>query len=168
MDKLIEKANRLAEITQRMGFALWQIQELEGCTARYLVLVTQAKRGMGTKACDELLGKAFGKTLGATIHKVTKTGLLSIDLERRFCALLTERNWLVHKLRAQSRNAIHSKPIAEKIIQRLDAMADESKALLYEIAALAEQYVKKIGISQQQIEEAANHLLEQWHDPNVI
>ena len=65
MDEVIKKANRLAVITQRIGFALWQIQELEGCTAQYLVLITQAKKGMGAKAGNELLGKAFGKTFGS-------------------------------------------------------------------------------------------------------
>jgi len=168
MDQLFEKANRLNAITQRVGFALWQIQELEGCTARYLILVTQARRGMGTKAGNELLDKALGKTFGTTIHRVTKAGLLSADLERRFCVLLRERNWLVHKSRAQSRNAIHSDPVAEKIILRLDAMADESNALLSEIGTLAERHVKNLGISQQQIEEATNRLLEQWHNPTAI
>jgi hypothetical protein len=123
---------------------------------------------MGTKAGNELLGKTFGKTFGATIHKITKAGLLSIVLERRFCELLRERNWLVHKSRAQSRNAIHSDPVAEKIIRRLDAMADESKALLSEIGVLAERHVKNYGISQEHIEEAATRLLEQWHDQNAI
>jgi hypothetical protein len=31
MNEHLEKANRLAVITQRIGFALWQIQELERC-----------------------------------------------------------------------------------------------------------------------------------------
>lgn len=168
MDERIKKANRLAVITQRIGFALWQIQELEGCTAQYLVLVTQAKKGMGAKAGNELLGKAVGKTFGTTIHQATKARILSPELERRFCELLMERNWLVHKSRAQSRNAIHSDQVAETVIRRLDAMADESKALLSEIGALAERHVNNLGYSQQQIEEAANRLLEQWHDPTAI
>ncbi len=168
VEQLIEQASRLNAITQRVGFALWQIQELESCTAQYLVLVTQAKMGMGTKAGNELLDKALGKTFGTTIHRATKAGLLSADLERRFCALLRERNWLVHKSRAQSSNAIHSDLAAEKIILRLDAMADESNAILSEIGALAERHVKTFGISQQQIEESANRLLEQWHNPTAM
>jgi hypothetical protein len=47
-------------------------------------------------------------------------------------------------------------------------MADESNALLSEIGGLAERHAKNFGISQQQIEEAANRLLEQWHNPTAI
>src|ERR1700674_533447 len=43
----IQRAYRLAEITQKVGFALWQLQELEVITALYFVLVAQARRGMG-------------------------------------------------------------------------------------------------------------------------
>ena len=41
----IQKAERLAAITQKVGFTLWQLQELEGATAVYFVLVAQARRG---------------------------------------------------------------------------------------------------------------------------
>jgi hypothetical protein len=130
--------------------------------------MTQAKRGMGTKAANELLEKALGKPFGITINKIMKAGLLSADLERRFDAIRKERNWIAHDSRAQSRNAIHSDQVAEEFIRRLDAIAEESKALLNEIGLLAEQHVKKFGINQQQIEKKATIILEQWHDPNGI
>ena len=40
---MMQRAVRLAEITQGVGFALWQLQELEGSTALYFVLVAQAR-----------------------------------------------------------------------------------------------------------------------------
>ena len=43
-------ADRLAAITQQVGFALWQLQALEGATAQYYVLIAQAVRGMGVEA----------------------------------------------------------------------------------------------------------------------
>ena len=46
----MQEAERLKIITQRIGFALWQIQELEGVSAQYFVIVTQAKKGMGEAA----------------------------------------------------------------------------------------------------------------------
>ena len=58
----LEKADRLAAITQRIGFALWQIQELEGVSAQYFVLVVQAKKGMGLAAGNALEEKAKKKT----------------------------------------------------------------------------------------------------------
>ena len=168
MDKYFEKANRLAVITQQIGFVLSQIQELEHCSVQYLFLATQAKKGMGTKAANEHLNKLSGKPFGTTINRIKKAGLISADLEHRFDALRSERNWLVHESRGQTSNAIHSDPVAEKFICRLEAIANESLALLHEIGTLAEQHVKKFGISQEKIDEETKRLLEQWHDPNAI
>jgi len=76
--------------------------------------MTQAKKGMGAEAGNELLDKAFRKKFGATINQLRKYRLLSTDLECRFEELLKERNWLVHESRGQNRNAIHSDPVAVK------------------------------------------------------
>jgi hypothetical protein len=38
LNQQLQKADRLAAITQRIGFALWQIQGLEGVAAQYFVL----------------------------------------------------------------------------------------------------------------------------------
>ena len=164
----IEKADRLAEITQRIGFALWQIQELEGVTAQYFVLVAQAKKGMGLAAGNALDEKAKKKTFGATIHHVSKAGLLSSELENRFTNLLSERNWLVHRSRADSRSAIHSALEMQRLVVRIDKIAEESLSLLRGIGTLSEAYVKKHGVTEEYIDKKAKELLEQWHASDAI
>lgn len=159
----LQLANRLSAITQKVGFALWQLQELEGVSAQYFVLLVQAEKGMGLVAANALIEKAKHKTFGATIHQMTKAGLLSSELDTRFTYLLTERNWLVHKSRASSRSAIYSDTSMNKLISRLDAMADESLALIKEVAVLVDRFVKTHGITEQQINEKTNQLLEEWH-----
>ena len=168
MNQQLQKANRLAAITQRIGFVLWQIQELEGVAAQYFVLLAQAKKGMGRAAGNALVDKAQNKTFGGTIHQMVNAGLLSSELELRFSNLLSERNWLVHKSRRTSRNAIHSDSAAQKLLLHIDSMADESNALLKELGVLTERYVKDQGVLKQQIETTANQLLEQWHTSEAI
>jgi len=167
LNQQLQKATRLAAITQRIGFALWQIQELEDVVAQYFVLLVQAKKGMGLDAGKALVDKAQNKTFGGTIHQMVKAGLLSPEVEFRFSNLLSERNWLVHKSRRTSRSAIHSNSVAQKLLIRLNSMADESKALLKEIGLVAERYVENQGVSEQKIEAAANQILEQWHASEV-
>jgi hypothetical protein len=147
---------------------LWQLQELEGVAAQYFVLVVQAKRGMGQAAGDILTEKALGKTFGATIHEMTKAGLLDIDIETRFSDLLTERNWLVHKSRSQSRSAIYNDATAAKLMSRLDEIANESLVLLRKVGARAERHVKVLGVTQQFIDTTAAELLRQWHESDAI
>jgi uncharacterized protein YutE (UPF0331/DUF86 family) len=159
----LQMAERLAAITQQIGFTLWQLQELEGVTAQYFVLLAQAHKGIGLTAGNALVEKAQAKTFGTTIREIAKAGLLAPELEVRFSNLLAERNWLVHKSRASSRSAVHNDDAMHKLLLRVDAMAEESNALLSEVGKLSERFVKQHGVSDQQVENNANQLLEQWH-----
>lgn len=126
------------------------------------------KKRNGASAGNTLEEKAKKKTFGATIHQRTKAGLLSSKLESRFRNLLTERNWLVHKSRADSRRAIHNDLEMQKLLLRLDEIADESLSILREIGALSEAYVKKHGVTEEYIKEQAKKILEQWDSSDSI
>lgn len=167
-DIQMEKVNRLNEITQRIGFALWQMQELEGVSAQYFVLASQAEKGMGEVAGNTLVEEARKKTFGRTIHRISNQGLLSTELKDRFFNLLSERNWLVHRSRADSRDAIHSNKAMQKIVARIDAMEKESLSLLREIGSLSMAYVKKHGVTEQYTNKKAQELLKQWHTSEEI
>jgi len=160
-------ANRLSAVTQSVGFALWQLQELEGASAQYFVLLAQAEKGMGIIAGEALIEKAQNKTFGATIHQIAKAGLLSPELETRFTNLLSERNWLVHSSRSTSRSAVHNDTSLKAVVNRVTAISDESLALLKEIGILVERFVKQHGVTRKYIDENANELLEQWHASNL-
>lgn len=162
-EQWLEDADRLAVITQRVGFALWQIQELEGVAAQFFVLVAQAERGMGADAGNLLLAEAQRNTFGATVHQITEAGLIDADLEQRLCALLSERNWLVHKSRSDSRHAVRGDAAARQLVDRIDAIADESNAILKRIGELAEQHVFKHGVSRVRIDKVTARLLNEWH-----
>lgn len=171
MDEIANKlaqAARLDAITKQVGFALWQLQELEGVAARYFVLVTQARKGMGMPAGEVLVEKAQRKTFGGTVHEIAEAGLLTADLKSRFTKLLAERKWLVHQSRATSRNAVYHDRAMDKLVLRLDAIADESRALLRELGVLAERYVKAHGVTPEFIEKAADELLRQWQAADAI
>jgi len=159
----LEKADRLATITQRVGFALWQLQELEGITAHYFVLSAKSIKGMGLDAGNALLDKAMKNTFGATIREMSSAGLLSAELQERFEKLLIERNWLVHRSRADSRSAIHKPMAMNRVVERLDAIADEALFLLKTVGALSDAHVKKHGITEDYIAKKAMEILEHWH-----
>lgn len=163
LEARLQKADRLAAITQHIGFAIWQLQELEGCAAQYYVLVAQAKPGMGAEAGNELLKKAQRKTFGMTIDSLAKANLLPAELGERFHRLLAERNWLVHNSRATNRNAIHDDHAAKRLVSRIGGIAEEAGSLLSEIGNLIETFVGKHGVRLKDIELAAASLLEEWH-----
>lgn len=73
-DQKIQKADRLDEISKRVGFALWQLQELEGVAVQYFVLLVQAKKGMGLAEGTALVEKAQSNTFGGLGLKVDFPG----------------------------------------------------------------------------------------------
>lgn len=161
-------ADRLHIVTQQIGFVLWQIQELEGVSAQYFVLLAKATKCMGETAGNALLDKAKKNTFGTTIRHIKEHGLLSSDLERRFNHLLSERNWLVHRSRADSRDAIHSDVHMQKLLTRIDTMANETLALLKEIGSLSLNFVKEHGVTEEYVNKKAEELLKQWRSSEII
>ncbi|MBL8437284.1 MAG: hypothetical protein JNM61_03715 [Zoogloeaceae bacterium] len=164
----LAKADRLAAVTQSIGFALWQLQALEGDAAGYFVLLAKAKKGMGLTEGNALVEKAQGKTFGATLHQIAKAGLLSPEVEERFAKLLAERNWLVHRSRADSRNVIHNDKAMSALLERLEAMADESLALLKFIGTETTAFVQSHGVSMDYVAKVSKQLLEQWHAADAL
>lgn len=158
------KEKRLSTISQRVGFVLWQIQELENILAHYLVILTKATKGMGLDAGEALIAEALSKPFGATISQIIKGGLLSSELESRFKALLSERNWLVHSSRITSRSAIHNEKSMNELLKRLHDIDKESLLLMNKISTLVEQFVKQHGVSSREIEDGARLILEKWHN----
>lgn len=159
----LEKADRLALVTQRIGFTLWQLQELEGVAASYFVLVAQARKGMGLAVGNALVEEAQGKTFGVTLRQISKAGLLSSEIAERFTQLLSERNWLVHRSRADSRNVIYDSHALEALLVRLDAVADEAFELLKCINVETMVFARRQGVSMQDVELVSKQLLDQWH-----
>jgi uncharacterized protein YutE (UPF0331/DUF86 family) len=157
------KAHRLYALTQRVGFALWQLQELEGASAQYFVLVCQATAGMGEDLGRALVEKAKIKTFGATITQLAKAKRLEPDTQKRFQTLLAERNWLVHYSRADSRDAIHNENAFRAVVQRLDNIAEEAHQLVKNVGARAKAFVQDHGVSLAHIDELAAQTLKTWH-----
>ena len=160
---LEQKAERLFRITQRIGFALWHLQELEGVAAHYVVLVTQAKKGMGFESGIALLEPVQFLPFGGILTKITNASLLDAGLETRFKKVLRERNWLVHRSRGTSRNALSNDSGTDKVVERVDALAAEARSLLRVLGSKIEGYARDQGVSMKDVDERASVLLEQWH-----
>ena len=163
-----QNAERLAEITQQIGFALWQLQELEQVSATYFVLLAKATRGMDLKVGEALVAKTPGETFGQTISKLRAANLVSDELETRFLALLHERNWLVHASRSDSHGAVYADATFESLKLRLDKLAEAALALLLEIGVLAERHVIAHKVSQLEIDAGAATLLKSWRESDSI
>ncbi len=162
------KAKRLSKIAERIGFAIWQIQELEGACATFLILASEATPGIGVEAGLALEKAAKAKTFGRLLAGLKKKGTLEPDLEQRLDNILSERNWLVHRSRASSRSAVYHDTDAKKTIQRIDDIAQEALALLREIGKKVSEIAESCNISEIQLNQSAQQILAGWRksDPS--
>jgi len=56
----------------------------------------------------------------------------------------------------------------QRLVVRIDKMAEESLSLLREISTLSEAHVKKYGVTEEYIDKKAKELLDQWHASDAI
>lgn len=159
----LSDAERLNLVSQRVGFALWQLQELEGVVATYLVLSSRATRGMGESAGNALLVAALSKPFGQTIGDLKKAGKLPAPLIDPVDHLLHERNWLVHRSRASSRIAVRRDDHCADLVSRLNAIGDKALALIREFGLLVEAIATSHGVSAAYIDTESSKILKKWH-----
>gem|GEM_PF-1055679 len=159
------RAERLESLTQAVGFALWQLQILEGSTAQYYVLVELAEPMMGEDNGNVLVEKAQRNTFGASISQLGRAKRLPDPILARFKVLLRERNWLVHGSRSGSQIALADATAFVELHSRLELITEEAGSLLKQIAALSEKFVVGKGISVELIATKTAEILAQWEIP---
>lgn len=162
MNKKAQANRRLEKISERMGFALLQVQNLEENAATYFVMVTQAKPGMGYTAGMALAEKAQSKMFGITVKRLRKAGVLNDDLENRFTSILAERNWLVHDSRKTIDRALFNLEEFDKVIKKIESISDESLALLKDLYPFVEAHLLNNGFTKDQINRTVQKVLEEW------
>ena len=103
-DSLV-RADRLGALMQAVGFAVWQLQELETTVAGYITVRLRETRGVGIERGGEIAAKVESRPLGPLIKELVAAGVTSDKVGAELAILLEERNWLVHRARRETRRA---------------------------------------------------------------
>ena len=153
---------RLAVLMQSVGFAVWQLQELETSVATYLVIRVHAHRGIGTVPGEQLIKKAEGRTLGSLVTELAKSGVIDGQLSVDLREVLEQRNWLVHRACRENRGILASPKQFSELLVRLEALAHRSLELLKEVASGIENHVLSCGVDRRTIDSEADRLARSW------
>ncbi len=159
----LEISDRLRAITQKVGFAVWQLQELEGIAAIAYVLLEKAESGMGMEAGKAILEKALAKTFGQMVRDIVKARILGPDFNARLLGLVEQRNWLVHRSKADSRTAVLGDAAAKQLLKRLEGLIAETAALTKQFGIVVENHPKMRRVPRQEAADEAARTLERWH-----
>lgn len=158
----LETAGRLAALMQAVGFALWQLQELENTAASFIAVRLRNTRGVGLERGGEIAAEVEGRTLGGMVKELVAGGVISDEIGSRLAIVLEERNWLVHRARRETRGILGNDDIYGGTMQRLEVMADRSLALTRELGAAVEAYVIESGVSPEFIEQEGERIARSW------
>jgi len=158
----LEAAERLGALMQRVGFALWQLQELENTAAGYIVVRLRDARGVGVNQGAVISAEVEKLPLGKLVGELAKAGVIDPALASRLKAALDERNWLVHRSRREHRGVLSDPAAYTGLSMRLDALADDALTLNKELARTMEEYVVNSGVSRDFIDGEAERLARAW------
>src|SRR5690348_13259845 len=115
----------LERITSRVGFTVWQLQQLEQTVQNYHVFVNKLSPEVARSEAEKMFEKAEGQTLGQLYRELSKTGEPAALLPR-LESLIKERNWLVHHSRLEDRTQLYSPEKLLALSKRIEAIADEA------------------------------------------
>jgi hypothetical protein len=147
---------------EHVGFATWQLQELETTAAAYLTVRILAYRGIGIARGKVMLKEAESRTFGSLLTKLAKSGVIEKTLALKLGEILEERNWLVHRVRRENRAVLANAQQYDSLIERLEALADRSMELLNLLATDMERYVLHAGVDRTVIDAEADRLARSW------
>lgn len=158
----VAQAELLSELLQHVGYAFWQLSECEDTVAHLVTIRLRATVGMGEEQGEALLAAAQRRTFGSLLRELRETQVLAPELERRMLALLEERNWLVHRSKRESRGVLHRGAAFDRLVSRLQSIAEEATAVNALLAAALEAYVVQAGVDPAFIDREAERLARSW------
>jgi hypothetical protein len=158
----IAKAQLLAQLLSRVGYAVWQAAECEDTLAHYIVLHLRAAKGIGKAEGLKILEKAQNRTFGHLLKELREQGVLDPYLEERASGLLAERNWLVHRAKRESRGVLNDATRLNELIDRLDRIGKEAVRLNAILESELEEFVVNSGVDRSRIDSEAVRLQKSW------
>lgn len=149
---------------QDVGFALWQIQELENTLAHYLVIVHKVEPGVAKDVAEGILEKTRKKTLGQLVNDLRSKEKVPTELLERLEGFVEHRNWLAHRSRGESRKHLYQEELHHIFFDRVEWVADEALSLGKAFCEEITRHVVKHGVSKEYIERTAAGIMREWSE----
>lgn len=158
----LEHSERLAALMQSVGFAVWQLQELETTVATYMALRLHVHPGIGRSQGEAILKAAEGRTLGSLLRELAKSGIIEDQLASDLEELLGDRNWLVHRARRENRGVIANPQHLNQLLNRLQRIAGRAFEFHKSLATDLELHLLNAGVDRAVIDREAERLAQSW------
>jgi hypothetical protein len=121
---------RVVVLRTEMGLALWEAQGVEQIVAKYYAVVFKLP---GTPSLEEIeiaFEDNFAHTAGKLIGLLKKASDIKDIGAEKLEHFVSERNWLVHKLRRQEFQLLKDKSEYEAVVMRVRSLSALSVELI--------------------------------------
>lgn len=137
-----------SELHRKMGRSLFATQVLDHAIVYYMALWTKSSPAESIEMVEKHLTKAHGQL----VRKLDNLGLKPDWLEDRLEKYRDERNWLVHHIYSKSIEDLYSETKCMTLLERIDKVHAEAKALTEEFMVLNDRWMQESGISEEDLE----------------
>lgn len=142
-----EQLEKLEHLCLEMGWCLWHIQGAEQMLAKNYAIVFRVSENPTEEKIDEEFEKHFSLNAGRLIGLHKAGANIEATLANRLEEFVSERNWLVHKLR---RMELHKLFASENeygsVIERVQALSQEANNLTTEFHDATRRYFLSRGV----------------------
>ena len=136
-----------------MGKTLWEIQGVEQIMAKYYAIVFKLDESPTIEEINKEFDENFIHTAGRLLVLLRKAGVennVAIDKLEKF---VSERNWLVHKLRREDYLSLTNQEGFEKVLKRVQALESHSIELILTFHNKLTEYFVGLGTPRELIEQ---------------
>lgn len=145
------------------GLAIYHSQELEETFSIMLIAKKIIKKNLKTN--DEVIALSDSidqtkKTMGIFINEIKQCYSLTDKIVEDLSELLDKRNYLVHQYFKKNIFKVYSDTGRKEMLQFFTTFVDESIRVDLELKQYYQDYIKKLGITEDQIQELYDELIQ--------
>lgn len=142
-----------------IGAAIWHIQYFEDALVSFVVLKRHKRNPTAERKAYDRLERERRGTLGSIYGRAKDEGIIPKEMEARFETFLNERNWLIHRSKAESSSDLYNDNLRTRMINRIIFIQEESLKLKQFIFEKMEAFVRAHGVEMASVYSGANETI---------
>lgn len=163
MDKASDRRELyLRELTSHLGFAMWQVQEVEVALRDLLLLKKYFKKGVAKSAWDQTTKKVSKLSFGQLLTEVRAADIVEDSLADALQELVGRRNWLVHHSRADTRGVMTNALLYESLTRHCVEVVTRALELQRAVSEESLAFIEASNPDREAIAKALAGTMEAW------
>jgi hypothetical protein len=137
---------------EEIGRTLWSIQFFEDAMGMYLAGVFKIPKGTAAREAWKIVDRTRRSTAGTLLTELRAKAPISRNGQKLLTGVVSERNWLVHRLQNENLDDLYNERQFSRLIMRIRKLSEDALDAQREFGRLMVEWVKKHGATQREID----------------